>query len=45
MMDVWSYQLSAQIVERIQREGVEVVGMEAAAVSYPRFLDDLASLR
>ena len=26
------------------REGVEVVGMEAAAVSYPRFLDDLATL-
>jgi 3-phosphoshikimate 1-carboxyvinyltransferase len=27
------------------REGVEVVGMEAAAVSYPGFEDDLASLR
>jgi 3-phosphoshikimate 1-carboxyvinyltransferase len=26
------------------REGVEVVGMEAAAVSYPRFVDDLATL-
>jgi 3-phosphoshikimate 1-carboxyvinyltransferase len=26
------------------REGVEVVGMEAAAVSYPRFTDDLARL-
>jgi 3-phosphoshikimate 1-carboxyvinyltransferase len=26
------------------REGVEVVGMEAAAVSYPRFEGDLASL-
>ena len=26
------------------REGVEVVGMEAAAVSYPGFLDDLAQL-
>ena len=26
------------------REGVEVVGMDAAAVSYPRFLDDLATL-
>jgi len=26
------------------REGVEVVGMEAAAVSYPRFADDLAAL-
>jgi 3-phosphoshikimate 1-carboxyvinyltransferase len=26
------------------REGVEVVGMEAAAVSYPRFTDDLAGL-
>jgi len=26
------------------RDGVEVVGMEAAAVSYPRFLDDVASL-
>ena len=25
-------------------EGVEVAGMEAAAVSYPRFADDLASL-
>ena len=25
MMDVWSYQISAQIVERMQREGVEVV--------------------
>jgi hypothetical protein len=25
MMDVWSYQMSAQIVERMQREGVEVV--------------------
>ena len=27
------------------REGVEVVGMEAAEVSYPRFMDDLATLR
>ena len=27
------------------REGVEVEGMDAAAVSYPGFLDDLASLR
>ena len=26
------------------REGVEVVGMEAAAVSYPGFTSDLASL-
>ena len=26
------------------REGVEVVGMEAAAVSYPAFADDIASL-
>ena len=26
------------------RDGVEVVGMDAAAVSYPRFLDDLATL-
>jgi 3-phosphoshikimate 1-carboxyvinyltransferase len=26
------------------REGVEVVGMEAAAVSYPAFVDDLAAL-
>jgi 3-phosphoshikimate 1-carboxyvinyltransferase len=26
------------------KEGVEVVGMDAAAVSYPRFLDDLAAL-
>jgi 3-phosphoshikimate 1-carboxyvinyltransferase len=26
------------------REGVEVVGMEAAAVSYPGFVDDLAAL-
>ena len=26
------------------REGVEVVGMEAAAVSYPGFVDDLATL-
>jgi 3-phosphoshikimate 1-carboxyvinyltransferase len=26
------------------RDGVEVVGMDAAAVSYPRFLDDLGSL-
>ncbi|MGZ6694206.1 MAG: 3-phosphoshikimate 1-carboxyvinyltransferase [Solirubrobacteraceae bacterium] len=26
------------------REGVEVVGMDAAEVSYPRFLDDLAGL-
>jgi len=25
-------------------EGVEVVGMEAAAVSYPGFIDDLAGL-
>ena len=25
MMDAWSYQMSAQIVERMQREGVEVV--------------------
>ena len=27
------------------REGVEVIGMEAAAVSYPRFEADLAALR
>ena len=27
------------------REGVEVIGMEAAAVSYPGFEADLASLR
>jgi 3-phosphoshikimate 1-carboxyvinyltransferase len=27
------------------REGVRVDGMEAAAVSYPRFMDDVASLR
>ena len=27
------------------REGVEVVGMEAAAVSYPGFAEDLAPLR
>jgi 3-phosphoshikimate 1-carboxyvinyltransferase len=26
------------------REGVEVIGMDAAAVSYPGFVDDLASL-
>jgi 3-phosphoshikimate 1-carboxyvinyltransferase len=26
------------------REGVEVVGMEAAAVSYPDFVSDLARL-
>jgi 3-phosphoshikimate 1-carboxyvinyltransferase len=26
------------------QNGVEVVGMEAAAVSYPRFEDDLRSL-
>ena len=26
------------------REGVEVDGMEAAAVSYPRFMDDVARL-
>jgi 3-phosphoshikimate 1-carboxyvinyltransferase len=26
------------------REGVEVIGMDAAAVSYPRFVEDLASL-
>ncbi len=26
------------------QEGVEVVGMEAAEVSYPRFTDDLARL-
>ena len=26
------------------REGVEVVGMEAAGVSYPRFAEDLRSL-
>ncbi len=26
------------------RSGVEVIGMEAAAVSYPRFVDDLESL-
>jgi hypothetical protein len=25
MIDQWSYQMSAQIVERMQREGVEVV--------------------
>ena len=27
------------------REGVEVEGVDAAAVSYPRFMDDLATLR
>jgi 3-phosphoshikimate 1-carboxyvinyltransferase len=27
------------------RDGVQVVGMDAAAVSYPRFMDDVASLR
>jgi 3-phosphoshikimate 1-carboxyvinyltransferase len=27
------------------RDGVEVLGMDAAAVSYPGFLDDLAALR
>ena len=27
------------------REGVEVVGMEAAAVSYPGFAADVATLR
>jgi 3-phosphoshikimate 1-carboxyvinyltransferase len=27
------------------QEGVEVVGVEAAAVSYPNFLDDIAALR
>src|SRR3954454_20577913 len=27
------------------RAGVDVVGMEAAAVSYPRFMDDVATLR
>lgn len=27
------------------RDGVEVVGMDAAAVSYPRFLEDVAALR
>jgi 3-phosphoshikimate 1-carboxyvinyltransferase len=27
------------------RDGVRVLGMEAAAVSYPRFLEDLGSLR
>jgi 3-phosphoshikimate 1-carboxyvinyltransferase len=27
------------------REGVTVLGMEAAAVSYPRFMDDVATLR
>jgi 3-phosphoshikimate 1-carboxyvinyltransferase len=26
------------------REGVEVIGMEAAAVSYPEFVGDLAAL-
>jgi 3-phosphoshikimate 1-carboxyvinyltransferase len=26
------------------KDGVEVIGMEAAAVSYPRFVDDLAKL-
>jgi 3-phosphoshikimate 1-carboxyvinyltransferase len=26
------------------QEGVEVVGMDAAAVSYPRFMDDFAAL-
>jgi len=26
------------------REGVDVVGMDAAAVSYPRFMDDFAAL-
>ena len=26
------------------REGVEVVGMDAAAVSYPGFVDDIAGL-
>jgi 3-phosphoshikimate 1-carboxyvinyltransferase len=28
----------------VSQEGVEVVGMEAAAVSYPGFIDDLAAL-
>ena len=27
------------------REGVEVIGMDAAAVSYPRFLEDVTALR
>jgi 3-phosphoshikimate 1-carboxyvinyltransferase len=27
------------------QEGVEVVGVEAAAVSYPNFLEDIAALR
>jgi 3-phosphoshikimate 1-carboxyvinyltransferase len=26
------------------REGVEVIGMDAAGVSYPRFMDDFARL-
>jgi 5-enolpyruvylshikimate-3-phosphate synthase len=26
------------------RDGVEVVDMDAAAVSYPRFMDDFAAL-
>ena len=26
------------------QEGVEVIGMEAAAVSYPGFIDDLTAL-
>jgi 3-phosphoshikimate 1-carboxyvinyltransferase len=28
----------------VSREGVEVVGMDAAAISYPRFIEDLRSL-
>ena len=29
----------------LKAEGVEVVGMEAAAVSYPTFMEDVAALR
>jgi 3-phosphoshikimate 1-carboxyvinyltransferase len=36
--------MMAAIAGLASREGVEVVGMEAAAVSYPGFVDDLAAL-
>jgi 3-phosphoshikimate 1-carboxyvinyltransferase len=36
--------MTAAVAGLASREGVEVVGMEAAAVSYPKFSDDLAGL-
>ena len=39
-----AWRCSAPIAGLASREGVEVDGMEAADVSYPRFMDDVARL-